>query len=316
MIVLRTPKGWTGPEGGRRPARSRAPGARTRCRWPSCRDDPEHLAQLEAWMRSYRPEELFDDDGALRAGDRRRWRRAGDRRMSANPHANGGAAAARPASCPTSATTPSTCRAPGARRSEATRVLGALPARRRSRRNPDELPHLRPRRDRLEPARRGLRGHRPGLGRRESRPTDEHLAPDGRVMEVLSRAPVPGLAGGLPAHRPPRPVQLLRGVHPHRRLDVQPARQVAEGHRRDPVAAPDRRRSTTCSARTSGARTTTASPTRTRASSTTSSTRRPRSSASTCRRTPTPAVGGRPLPAQPRLRQRDRGRQAAASWTA
>ncbi len=53
-------------------------------------------------------------------------------------------------------------------------------------------------------------------------------------------APVPGLARGLPAHRPARPVQLLRGVHPHRRLDVQPAREVAEGHARHPVAAADR----------------------------------------------------------------------------
>ena len=89
------------------------------------------------------------------------------------------------------------------------------------------------------------------------------------------RAPVPGLAGGLPADRPARPVQLLRGVHPHRRLDVQPARQVAQGDRATSRGGARSRRSTTCSARTSGARTTTASPTRTRASSTTWSTRRP-----------------------------------------
>ena len=54
------------------------------------------------------------------------------------------------------------------------------------------------------------------------------------------RAPLPGLAGGLPPDRPPRRVQLLRGVHPHRRLDVQPAREVAEGHAPPRVAAPDR----------------------------------------------------------------------------
>ena len=51
---------------------------------------------------------------------------------------------------------------------------------------------------------------------------------------------MPGLARGLPADRPARPVQLLRGLHPHRRLDVQPAREVAEGDARHPVAAPDR----------------------------------------------------------------------------
>ena len=104
MIVLRTPKGWTGPEvdGGSR-ARPR-----TRCRCRAAREQPEHLAELERWLRSYRPEELFDD--ARRAARRRRWRRApeGDRRMSANPHANGGLLLQRPARCRTSATTRST----------------------------------------------------------------------------------------------------------------------------------------------------------------------------------------------------------------
>ena len=54
------------------------------------------------------------------------------------------------------------------------------------------------------------------------------------------RAPVPGLAGGLPAHRPARLLHLLRGVRPHRRLDVQPARQVAQGLPPHPLAAADR----------------------------------------------------------------------------
>ena len=81
----------------------------------------------------------------------------------------------------------------------------------------------------------------------ERRAGDDHLAPDGRVMEMPQRAPLPGLARGLPAHRPPRPLQLLRGVHPHRRLDVQPARQVAEGHARTSPGAGRSRRSTTCS---------------------------------------------------------------------
>ena len=73
MIVLRTPKGWTGPERGRRPAGrghlARPPGAAGRAR-----DNPEHLPLLEEWMRSYRPEELFDADGRLVAGARARWR--------------------------------------------------------------------------------------------------------------------------------------------------------------------------------------------------------------------------------------------------
>ena len=89
MIVLRTPKGWTGPEGGRRPADRRAPSAPTRCPWPRCATNPEHLALLEAWLRSYRPEELFDADGAL-VPELAALPPRSYRRMSANPHANGG----------------------------------------------------------------------------------------------------------------------------------------------------------------------------------------------------------------------------------
>ena len=69
---------------------------------------------------------------------------------------------------------------------------------------------------------------------------DEHLARAGRVVEMLSEHQCQGWLGGLSADRPARAVQLLRGVHPHHRLDVQPARQVAEGHQPHPVAAPDR----------------------------------------------------------------------------
>ena len=53
------------------------------------RDNPGHLAQLEQWLRSYRPEELFDERGALRP-ELRALAPTGERRMSANPHANGG----------------------------------------------------------------------------------------------------------------------------------------------------------------------------------------------------------------------------------
>jgi xylulose-5-phosphate/fructose-6-phosphate phosphoketolase len=88
MIVLRTPKGWTGPE--------TVDGHRVEGYWRAhqvpisgVRDDPERLRQLEEWLRSYRPEELFDEDGAPRAG-LRALAPTGTRRMSANPIANGG----------------------------------------------------------------------------------------------------------------------------------------------------------------------------------------------------------------------------------
>ena len=88
MIVLRTPKGWTGPkvvdglpvEGTFRSHQVPLAGLA---------DNPEHLAALEAWMRSYRPEELFDENGALRA-EIAALAPEGDRRMGASPHANGG----------------------------------------------------------------------------------------------------------------------------------------------------------------------------------------------------------------------------------
>ena len=279
-------EGLDGPEGGRRPAGrghvALAPGAARRPR----ATNPEHLRQLEEWLRSYRPEELFDEDG--RAA--RRARRAGARGRAPDgrqPARQRRRCCCATCGCPTSATTPSTCPRRRRPRSEATRVLGALPARRHApQRGRRELPRLRPRRDRVEPARRRVRGDRPRLDGRDRagrRPPRARRPRDGGA----ERAPVPGLARGLPADRPPRALQLLRGVHPHRRLDVQPAREVAEGHARRSRGGGRSRRSTTCSPRTSGARTTTASPTRTRASSTTWSTRRPRSSASTCRRTRT-----------------------------
>jgi xylulose-5-phosphate/fructose-6-phosphate phosphoketolase len=88
MIVLRTPKGWTGPK--------EVDGKRTEGTWRShqvplaaMRERPDHVAQLEAWMRSYRPEQLFDDDGRPRA-DVLAPGPDGTRRMSASPHANGG----------------------------------------------------------------------------------------------------------------------------------------------------------------------------------------------------------------------------------
>ncbi|MDX6592391.1 MAG: xylulose-5-phosphate/fructose-6-phosphate phosphoketolase, partial [Gaiellales bacterium] len=89
MIVLRTPKGWTGPkEVDGLPAE----GSFRSHQVPLSKlaTSPEHVVQLEEWMRSYRPEELFDDDGTLRP-ELADLAPRGERRMGANPHANGGA---------------------------------------------------------------------------------------------------------------------------------------------------------------------------------------------------------------------------------
>lgn len=88
MIVLRSPKGWTGPKV--------VDGHRVEGSWRAhqvplsdLRGNPEHLQQLEAWLRSYRPEELFDERGRL-VDSIRALAPSGTRRMGANPHANGG----------------------------------------------------------------------------------------------------------------------------------------------------------------------------------------------------------------------------------
>ena len=177
----------------------------------------------------------------MTAGPSPSWPRSrprGDRRMSANPHANGGAAAARPARCPTSATTPST--SPRRRRRRARRPgCSARSCATSSADNPETFRLFGPDEtasNRLTPVFEAT--DRVWMAR--SVPTDDHLAPTRPRHGGPVRAPLPGLARGLPADRPARPVQLLRGVHPHRRLDVQPARQVAEDDPRDPVAAADR----------------------------------------------------------------------------
>ena len=87
MIVLRTPKGWTGPKF--------VDGKPVEGTWRAHQvpiagfDNPEHLKQLESWMKSYGPQELFDDNGTIRA-DIAAIAPTGHRRMSMNPHANGG----------------------------------------------------------------------------------------------------------------------------------------------------------------------------------------------------------------------------------
>src|SRR5438874_6854661 len=88
MIVLRTPKGWTGPkvvDG--KPVEGTSRSHQVPIGEPIQR--PEHRRLLEQWMRSYKPEELFDAGGRLRA-ELQELAPSGPRRMGANPHANGG----------------------------------------------------------------------------------------------------------------------------------------------------------------------------------------------------------------------------------
>lgn len=88
IIILRTPKGWTGPK--------EVDGEKTEDSWRShqvplgeFQSKPLHLQLLEAWLKSYRPEELFDDNGKLKS-EIQEIAPKGDKRMGANPHANGG----------------------------------------------------------------------------------------------------------------------------------------------------------------------------------------------------------------------------------
>ena len=228
--------------------------------------------------------------------------------MSANPRRQRRRAAARPrpARLPRLRG-----RRPGARRDDrrGDARSGHVAARRHGPQRRD-VPHLRARRDRVQPARRRARGHEPHLGRRDPagrRPPVARRARDGGAV----RAPVPGLARGLPADRPPRPVQLLRGVHPHRRLDVQPARQVAQGHPRPALAPADRLAelpAVLARLAPGPQRLLAPGPRVHRPRREQEGRRHPRLPAA---RRQHPAVRGRPLPAQPQLRQRDRRRQAA-----
>ncbi|BBX45049.1 phosphoketolase family protein [Mycobacterium cookii] len=181
MIVLRTPKGWTGPkvvdgkpvEGTWRA--HQVPLAETR-------DNPEHRAQLESWLHSYRPAELFDEHGALRP-ELRALPPTGARRMSANPHANGGQLL-RELDLPDFADYAVPVDQPAATMHEATRVLGAF-LRDVIVRNPDRFRLMGP--DETASNRLGAvfeSTDKVWLSR--TTPDDENLAPDGRVMEVLS----------------------------------------------------------------------------------------------------------------------------------
>jgi xylulose-5-phosphate/fructose-6-phosphate phosphoketolase len=181
MIVLRTPKGWTGPK--------EVDGLPVEGTWRShqvpmtdVRDNPDHLGLLEEWMRSYRPDELFDERGAL-ASELAALPPTGTRRMSATPYANGGVLLS-DLVLPDFRRYAVEVDKPGTTTSEATRVLGAF-LRDVIERNPDNFRLFGP--DETESNRLGdVFEVTARAWDAESAPTDESLAPDGRVMEVLS----------------------------------------------------------------------------------------------------------------------------------
>ena len=189
MIVLRTPKGWTGPKV--------VDGKPVEGTWrahqvplTAARDDAKHLEQLTEWMRSYRPEELFDPTGAPRA-DVTGWLPTGELRMSANPNTNGGRH-------PRELELPDfrTHAVPAGTNAEATRVLGRwlrdVMAANAAHRNfrivgPDETAS-----NRLDDV-YAVTGK---AWQAEVLAVDEHLDPHGRVMEILSEHICEGLLEG------------------------------------------------------------------------------------------------------------------------
>jgi xylulose-5-phosphate/fructose-6-phosphate phosphoketolase len=182
VIVFRTPKGWTGPE--------EVDGLPTEGSWRShqvpfgnVRGNAEHRALLEAWLRSYRPEELFDEAGAPRPEILALSPR-GDRRISANPVTNAGGPAATDLVLPDFRDHAVDVPSPGASTAEATRVAGGW-LRDVIRANPSTFRIFGP----DETASNRLSAVFEATDRawqEEIYPTDEDLAPTGRVIEMLS----------------------------------------------------------------------------------------------------------------------------------
>jgi xylulose-5-phosphate/fructose-6-phosphate phosphoketolase len=181
MIVLRTPKGWTGPK--------EVDGLPVEGTWRAhqvplaeTRTNAQHRKQLEEWMRSYRPEELFNEGGQLIPALQALAPRE-QHRMSANPHANGGLLL-RDLNMPDFRGYAVPVERPAAESSEATRVLGTF-LRDVIARNPDRFRLMGP----DETASNRLTAVFDETNRAWDAitlPGDDHLAPDGRVMEVLS----------------------------------------------------------------------------------------------------------------------------------
>jgi len=181
MIVFRSPKGWTGPH--------EVDGLQVEGTWRShqvpitdVRTNAEHLLLLEEWLRSYGPDELFDDDGRLVA-ELAELPPRGERRMGALPQANGGLLL-RDLSLPDFRDYAFDLKKPGTEMAESTRVLGGF-LRDVIARNSDNFRLMGP----DETASNRLDDVFAVTGRAweaEVEQTDESLSPDGRVMEVLS----------------------------------------------------------------------------------------------------------------------------------
>ncbi|TMD90125.1 MAG: phosphoketolase family protein, partial [Chloroflexi bacterium] len=181
MIVLRTPKGWTGPkvvDGVQVEGTFRA----HQVPITDFRSKPEHIQMLEQWMRGYHPDELFDKNGRL-VPELAALPPRGARRMSANPHANGGLLLDElrlPDFRDYAVDVPK----PGTKTSEATRVLGEF-LRDVIAKNPDTFRLMGP--DETDSNRLSAVFEATNrVWEAELKASDVHLAPDGRVMEVLS----------------------------------------------------------------------------------------------------------------------------------
>jgi xylulose-5-phosphate/fructose-6-phosphate phosphoketolase len=180
MIVLRTPKGWTGP---REVDGIRVEGTSRSHQVPlaGVRESPTHLAQLERWLRSYRPHERFDSDGALVA-ELAALAPEGGLRMGALAQANGGTVLV-PLELPDPRDHAIDVPAPATVRAASTRRLGEL-LRDVYVANPDNFRLFCP--DETNSNRLGAVFADEDRMLRDARPGDEHVSPHGRVMEVLS----------------------------------------------------------------------------------------------------------------------------------
>ena len=183
MIILRSPKGWTGPK--------EVDGKKTEDFWRSHQvpfsemiNRPDNLKLLEEWMKSYKPGELFDENGQLRP-ELAELAPSGERRMGANPHANGGLLL-KSLKMPDFRDYAVEVPKPGQIMAEATRIMGSflrdimkLNMRDRNFRifGPDETASNRLG-DVFEVTDR--------TWMERTIPEDDHLSPDGRVMEILS----------------------------------------------------------------------------------------------------------------------------------
>ncbi|OMG55275.1 phosphoketolase [Azonexus hydrophilus] len=180
MIILRSPKGWTGPK--------EVDGKRSEGSWRSHQvpfgdmEKPEHVQLLAEWLASYKPAELFDASGWLKP-EIAALAPSGKRRMGANPHANGGCLM-RDLRLPDFRDYAVPVVTPGSMKAEATRAMGVF-LRDVMRQNPDNFRVFGP--DETTSNRLGALfevTNRSWMA--EHLADDDHLAPDGRVMEILS----------------------------------------------------------------------------------------------------------------------------------